>query len=207
MHGGPEIVLFRNVNAKQALEKPPPRDNWLWNSDSSFAPRRAATAAAQTPPPLPACRSGGIGSRTSTKTLRSQPNPTTKAGRLRATAGTGDWRASASRAPAAQPGSVHGARGRPAQAGRPNTKARTARAPAAEARGGGGAHLAQLPAVGGGGLHRRLPALAQPPLQLLQPLAQTPQLRRAAATAQALLLGLIVRHLRSPLRRVRTWVT
>lgn len=44
MHGGPEIVLFRNVKAKQALEKPPPRDNWLRNGDSSFAPRRAASS-------------------------------------------------------------------------------------------------------------------------------------------------------------------
>lgn len=180
--------------------------------DSSLAPRRAASAngrAPQTPPPLPACRSGGIGSGTSTKTLRTesltqQQRPDDRAHRL----GTGT---PARRSRPGARGAARGACTEP-EATRPSPGRRTQRrGPPAlrplRPRGGGGAHLAQLPAVGGGGLHGGLPALAQPPLQLLQPLAQAPQLRRAAAAAQALLLGLIVRHLRSPLRRVRTWVT
>lgn len=106
--------------------------------DSSLAPRRAASAngrAPQTPPPLPACRSGGIGSGTSTKTLRSesltqQQRPDDRAHRP----GSGDSRATAQpRSPRRSPGSMHRARGHPAQPRPPNTKARTARAPAAQA--------------------------------------------------------------------------
>lgn len=47
----------------------------LRNGDSSHAPRRTDSTngrAPQTPPPLPARRSGGIGSGTSTKTLQSE---------------------------------------------------------------------------------------------------------------------------------------
>lgn len=70
-------------------------------------------------------------------------------------------------------------------------------------------HLAQLLTVVRGRFHGRQPALPQLSLQLLEPLAQALQLRYAAASAatQPLLLGLFVRHLHTPLRRVRTWVT
>lgn len=70
-------------------------------------------------------------------------------------------------------------------------------------------HLAQLLTVLRGRVHGRHAALPQLSLQLLQPLAQALQLRDAAASAatQPLLLGLFVRHLHTPLRRVRTWVT
>lgn len=64
--------------------------------------------------------------------------------------------------------------------------------------------LAELLAVLGGRLHGRLAALPQPRLQLQQPLPQAPQLQEVAAGAAALPLGLLVRHLRTPLRRVRS---
>lgn len=64
--------------------------------------------------------------------------------------------------------------------------------------------LAELLAVLGGRLHGGLGALPQPRLQLQQPLPQAPQLQQVAAGAAALLLGLLVRHLRTPLRRVRS---
>lgn len=70
-------------------------------------------------------------------------------------------------------------------------------------------HLAQMLTVLRGRFHGRHAALPQLSLQLLEPLAQALQLRDAATSAatQPLLLGLFVRHLHTPLRRVRTWVT
>lgn len=73
-----------------------------------------------------------------------------------------------------------------------------------EERRGGRPDLAELLAVLGGRLHGGLGALPQPRLKLQQALPQAPQLQQVAAETAALLLGLLVRHLRTPLRRVRS---